>query len=201
MSENATIDRFRLNEAVSQIAFGGRRRRVYRRIVELSGVQPGDRVLDIGSSSGYLARQLAAAVGRDGAVTGVDPSRAAIEHARRHAPANLTFVVGVAEELSGIPDESIDVVTSTLAVHHFPAGQRAAAFAEMFRVTRPGGRLLVADFRASGRRVSLHARGMAMRHDVLPPLEDLVTTAGFRIETTGELPLLRYVAASRPAPN
>ena len=47
-----TLDRFRLNEVVSQIAFGGRRGRVYRRVVTLSGVRPGDSVLDIGCSGG-----------------------------------------------------------------------------------------------------------------------------------------------------
>ena len=38
--KGTTIDHFRLNEVVSQIAFAGRRSRVYRRIVSLSGVQP-----------------------------------------------------------------------------------------------------------------------------------------------------------------
>ena len=56
-----TIDRFRLNALVTQVAFAGRRRRVYRQIVGLSGTEPGDRVLDLGCSSGYLARMLAAA--------------------------------------------------------------------------------------------------------------------------------------------
>ena len=61
-----TLDRFRLNELVSQIAFGGRRGRVYRRIVSLAGVRPGDAVLDVGCSGGYLARKLAAAAGPSG---------------------------------------------------------------------------------------------------------------------------------------
>jgi ubiquinone/menaquinone biosynthesis C-methylase UbiE len=80
--KGATIDHFRLNEMVSQIAFAGRRGRVYRRIVSLSGVRPGDSVLDVGSSSGYLARKLAAAAGPAGRVTGVDPSQAATAYAR-----------------------------------------------------------------------------------------------------------------------
>jgi ubiquinone/menaquinone biosynthesis C-methylase UbiE len=78
-----TINRFRLNELVSQVAFGGRRRAVYRQIVALAGVRPGDAVLDVGCSSGYLARKLAEAAGPDGRVTGVDPSEPAIAYARR----------------------------------------------------------------------------------------------------------------------
>ena len=61
-----TLDRFRFNGLVTSVAFGGRRGRVYRRIVELSGAGPGDRVLDVGCSSGYLVRLLAAAAGPSG---------------------------------------------------------------------------------------------------------------------------------------
>ena len=134
-----------MNELVSQIAFAGRRDRVYRRIVAISGVRAGDCVLDVGSSSGYLARRLAAVTGPAGHVTGVDPSSAAIAYAQRHARPAMTFTVGVAQSLD-LPDSSFDVVTCTLAMHHIPARQRAAAVGEMYRVTRPGGRLLIADF-------------------------------------------------------
>src|SRR5215469_11904574 len=89
-----TINRFRLNELVSQVAFGGRRGAVYRKMVSLTGVRPGDAVLDVGCSSGYLARKLAAAAGPAGHVTGVDPSQAAIASARSRGSGTMTFVVG-----------------------------------------------------------------------------------------------------------
>jgi ubiquinone/menaquinone biosynthesis C-methylase UbiE len=194
-----TISRFRLNEVGSQIAFGGRRRRVYRRVVSLSGARPGDSVLDVGSSSGYLARKLAAAAGPAGHVTGVDPSQAAIAHARRRALPTMTFTVGVAQDLD-LPDATFDVVTSTLAIHHVPARKREAAFREMYRVTRPGGRLLVADFDPSRRPLPLHRGGRRMRQAAatVGPLEDLAAAAGYRVESAGQLPLLRYVLAIRP---
>lgn len=190
-----TIDRFRLNEVVSQFAFGGRRGRVYRRIVALSGVRAGDSVLDVGSSSGYLA----AAAGPAGHVTGVDPSAAAIAYARRRARRAMTFAVGVAQDLD-LPDTSFDVVTCTLAMHHIPARKREAAFGEMFRVTRPGGRLLVADFDASRRPLALHPGGRRMRHASasVGSLEELATAAGYQIESSGRLSLLRYAVAVRP---
>jgi len=99
----------------------------------------------------------------------------------------------VAQHL-GWPDHSFDVVTWTLAVHHIPEAVRADAFCEMYRVTRPGGRLLVADFRPSGWPAGIHGR----RHAAAAPLGSLAEAAGFRVETTGDLPLLRYVRAVRP---
>ena len=192
-----TLDRFRLNELVSQIAFGGRRGRVYRRIVSLAGVRPGDTVLDVGCSGGYLARKLADAAG-PARVTGVDPSQAAITYARRRAAGAMTFTVGVAQDLP-LPDASFNAVTCTLAMHHVPARQRAAAFREMYRVTKSGGRLLVADFDTAGRPLPLHAGGRRMRRAAatVGPLEELAAAAGYQVESTGRLPLLRYVVAIR----
>jgi ubiquinone/menaquinone biosynthesis C-methylase UbiE len=195
-----TLDRFRLNELVSQAAFAGRRGRVYRRIVTLAKVRPGYAALDVGCSGGYLARKLAAAAGPGGHVTGVDPSQAAIGYARRHAGPAMTFTVGTAQDLP-LPDASFDVVTCTLAMHHVPARRRADALAEMYRVTRPGGRLLLADFDPARRPFPLHPGGGRMRHAAatVGPLEELAVAAGYQVESVGTLPLLRYVTAVRPA--
>jgi demethylmenaquinone methyltransferase/2-methoxy-6-polyprenyl-1,4-benzoquinol methylase len=159
-------------------------------MVSLSGVRPGDSVLDVGSSSGYLTHRLAAVAGSSGMVVGVDPAEPAIAYARRHARPGLTFAVGVAQHLS-LPDSSFDVVTCALAMHHIPARQRQAAFAEMHRVTRPGGRLLVADMAPL-----LHPGGRGTV--VAGPFGDLAITAGYQIESTGRLPLLSYIVAVRP---
>jgi ubiquinone/menaquinone biosynthesis C-methylase UbiE len=195
--EGGIIERVRLYEIVCTLAFRGRRRRVYGRVVALSGARPGDRVLDVGCGGGYLARLVAAAVGQGGRVTGVDPSAAAIARARhRRRPANTSFEVGFAQHLD-LPNDSFDIVTSTFAVHHIPKSQRAAAFREMYRVTRPGGRIVVADFRPSG--LSAHLFGHGMRHNDPDLLDGLAVDAGFRVEARGDLPMLRYVQAVRPA--
>jgi ubiquinone/menaquinone biosynthesis C-methylase UbiE len=189
-----TLRAFRVNAAINHIMFTGRRGRVYDRLVTLSGVRPGDSVLDVGSSSGYLASRLASA-GPSVRVTGVDPSEPAIAYARRHAGPGMTFTVGVAQHLP-VPDASFDLVTCTLAMHHIPRDQRRAAFAEMYRVTKPGGRLLTADMAPL-----MHLRIRSLRPDTASadPLADLATAAGYQIESWGKVPLLRYVVAIRRA--
>ena len=69
---------------------------------------------------------------------GVDASTEMIEVARREAPA-VEFQVGQAEALP-FNDASFDAVVSRLVVHHL---DRSRAFAEMQRVLRPGGRLVI----------------------------------------------------------
>jgi len=145
--QGTTIGGIRAYELTCEVAFLGRRRRVYSRLVALSGARPGDQVLD----------------------------------------------VGVAQDLTW-PDGSFDVVTCTLAVHHIPGTARASAFSEMYRVTRPGGRLLVADFRPS----RWHPGPHGMRHSDPTLLGGLAESAGFRVEATGDLPQLRYVRAMHP---
>lgn len=189
-----TLRAFRLNSVVNHVMFTGRRGRVYDEIVLLSGVRPGDSVLDVGSSSGYLTNRLAAAALPSGRVIGVDPSQPAIAHAQRHARPGLTFRVGVVQDLD-LPDSSFDLVTCTLAMHHIPADQRQIALTEMFRVTRPGGRLLVADLMSL-----LRLRGQRPQQPTGKDglLEDLASTAGYQVQSTGRLPLLGYIVAVRP---
>jgi ubiquinone/menaquinone biosynthesis C-methylase UbiE len=69
----------------------------------------------------------------------------------------------------------------------------------MYRVTKPGGRLLVADFGTARRPLPLHAGGRRMRRAAatVGPLEELAATAGYQAGSTGRLPVLRYIVASR----
>ena len=114
-STGITLRAFRLNSVMNHVMFTGRRGRVYDKIAVLSGVRPGDSVLDIGSSSGYLTGRLAAVAGPSGLVTGVDPSEPAIAHARRHASPGMTFTVGVAQNLRILGPGSGHVVALLLA--------------------------------------------------------------------------------------
>ncbi|WP_280369861.1 class I SAM-dependent methyltransferase [Nocardia wallacei] len=136
--------------ALTGVLFGGRHRRLLSELVAVGGAVPGDRVLDIGSGPGKLAAVLAAAVGPDGSVLGIDASRAMVDYARVHAAAaNIGFEVGAAQSLP-VPDAEFDVVTCTFVMHHVAAERRADALAEMYRVLRSGGRLLLADAHPTG---------------------------------------------------
>jgi len=199
----AAFDHPRGYDLLAEVAFLGRRREMFLRLAGLAGVRPGDRVLDVGCGTGYLSRILGALAGADGQVTGVDPAAAMIEYARRRAPLNCTYVVGEGQSLD-LPDESFDVVVSSLAVHHIPDEERGAAVREMFRVLRPGGRLLIAEYRPPAHpllaRLAALVTGPAMRHDTRALLAELVPQAGFRVEDRGDLPVaLHYIRASRPA--
>ncbi len=160
-------------------------------------------MLDVGCGTGYLARMMARTVGPEGSVLGVDPSVPMIRYAREHTrEAGCVFTEGFAEDLDA-PESAFDVVVTSLAVHHFPEEKRGQAIKEMFRVLRPGGRVLIADFRppvgGSAQRLVGALAGPVMRHNPVHLLEPFAREAGFRELDSGDLrPFLHYVRGVKP---
>lgn len=114
---------------------------------------PGSRVLEVGCGPGRLAILLAFEHRLD--VTALDLDGAMIEIARENAEAAAgrsgategrlpTFVVADVASMP-FPDQSFDLVVSTLSMHHW--ADKWAGLAEIDRVLRPGGRALIWDFR------------------------------------------------------
>ena len=115
-----------------------------RRAVRAARLGPGMRAIDVACGSGSLTRTLAAAVGETGTVTGVDVSGGMLAEARRHpTSASATvpaYVEGDALALP-LPDESADAATIAFGLRNVTDYRRCLA--EMTRVVRPGGRIVV----------------------------------------------------------
>jgi arsenite methyltransferase len=112
-----------------------------REVLRLLGLTPGERVVDIGAGPGFLAAEMAAAVGPEGRVYAVDPSPSMCALARPRAGA-CEIREGSADALP-LPDDAVDVAVATQVLEYVP--DVPGALAEIRRVLRPGGRVLILD--------------------------------------------------------
>jgi arsenite methyltransferase len=109
-------------------------------------LSPGEHILDIGSGSGTDTLLAALQVGPSGHVYGLDLTRAMLDRLIVHAGLldldTVEAVEGNAEKIP-LPDHCVDVVISNGVINLVP--DKAAVFAELYRVLRPGGRLQICD--------------------------------------------------------
>jgi ubiquinone/menaquinone biosynthesis C-methylase UbiE len=125
-------------------------RRLYQRVVEDLGlIRPGEgKALDAGAGPGTLARDIARRFPQL-EVYGIDLSEEMMLLAREHAKREgveerVHFDIGNIGQLP-YPDHTFDVVVSTISMHHWYELEQPLR--ELHRVLRPGGRLLIYDFR------------------------------------------------------
>jgi len=131
---------------VEKMSFG-RERRFREKTLAIMKVAPDERVLDIGCGTGSLTIMISEQLSEAGKAVGIDAAPKMIEIARKKAArsgSRAEFAVGIAEKLD-FADASFDVVVNSMFTHHIDDELKELAFAEMFRVLRPGGRLCTAD--------------------------------------------------------
>jgi ubiquinone/menaquinone biosynthesis C-methylase UbiE len=168
--------------------------RVHRRLIELAGVEPGHRVLEIGCGTGNLALR-AQRMHPDAEVVGIDPDPLALARARRKAERAglpVRWDRGKAGELP-YADESVDRVLSAFMFHHLDDAEKKSALAEVRRVLRPGGQLHLVDIAGHdhgriGRRMQ---RSEHLRANVGEGIPDRMREAGLTDVRTGERGRLR----------
>jgi ubiquinone/menaquinone biosynthesis C-methylase UbiE len=169
----------------------GRRTRLRRTTVALAHIRPGERVLEVGCGTGDVALVAKAQAGPGGVVSGIDASPEMIAVARAkaaHQGVAVDFQVGLIEALA-FPDAIFDVVLSSLMMHHLPDDLKRQGLAEIARVLKPGGRLLIVDAKHPTNRLGRGLATLLLHGSLSSGVQDLpplLQAAGFTGVEVGE---------------
>ena len=120
---------------------------VKRNLIEQAGFVDGMKVLDLASGTGTLSIMIKQSISSVD-VTGVDGDPKILEIAQakaREANVRVAFDNAMATSLP-YPDSHFNRVVSTLFFHHLNRSAKSQALSEVFRVVKPGGRLIVGDW-------------------------------------------------------
>lgn len=113
------------------------------RLLDFAGLATGDRVVDVASGTGVVARAAARRVGREGSVIATDVSADMLDHVRRDGDDGQVIDARVCSAFDlAVPSGSADAVLCQQGLQFF--GDPGAALGEMQRVLRPGGSVATA---------------------------------------------------------
>lgn len=125
----------------------GREKRFRRAAIDLVEIKPGMSILDVGCGTGSLTLAARQKMGAEGKVAGLDPSSNMINLAQQKADkagVEIDFQVGVIEQID-YPDNTFDLVLSSLMMHHLPGELKKDGLKEVYRVLRPDGTLMIVE--------------------------------------------------------
>jgi ubiquinone/menaquinone biosynthesis C-methylase UbiE len=149
---------------------------VRQKAISVAEVQPGRVAADIGAGSGFVSQSL---VQQDLSVIAVNQSQAMLDQMRRKFSScdAIEYRVGQAESLP-IADEAVDYAFANMYLHHVESPP--SAIAEMVRILKPGGRLVITDLDEhcfEFLRTEQHDRWLGFRRE---DVEDWLLAAGLR---------------------
>ncbi|MDX1813541.1 MAG: class I SAM-dependent methyltransferase [Candidatus Bathyarchaeia archaeon] len=152
-----------------------------RQLVPTFNLKRGQRILDVGAGTGVLVPFLLKAVGPTGHVTAVDFAEKMVEvcNVKYAGVSNVSVLVQRVENLD-FPLESFDAVTCFGLFPHLE--NKEAALAQLNRVMKPGGKLIIAHALSSTEIIAHHSRTPEVAHDALPDkteMKRLLKQTGF----------------------
>lgn len=131
------------------LLFLGKEAQIRQANIDLAAIQPGENILEVGCGTGTLTLAAKASAGVNSEVFGIDVASDMLEEARRKAARaglQIGFQPGRIEQIP-FPDSCFELVLSSLMIHHVPdSADKQRGLDEIYRVLKPGGRVLIVDF-------------------------------------------------------
>ena len=162
---------------------------------EVAGIAEGMTCVDLGSGTGVFALPMADLVGRKGAVYAVDNSRDMLDYLVSVRPGPNLKVIQSEVSDTVLPSAIADVCLAAFVLHELP--DPSAAVKEAFRLLKPGGRIVIVEWRLDSR------IGPPADVKIAPErARDLLRTAGFEPHSDRNWSINHYVIDGRkPSPH